>query len=217
MPRTLGLFCLAVLIALPSVGVARQQKQEKQIAALIEKLGDDSYDAREEAQKSLEKIGEPAWDALVKAKTHTDLEVRNRARKTLAAIFDRRLDRLVGDLADKAKRAAAAKDLAKILAATDEKAQQAATKTALIEVVKRPKNADAKKAAEGVLEQAYAPQVKKLIEQLSSDSFLKRSNAERGLLEVGVPALGALKEATKSSDPETAIRARQIIKRIEGK
>jgi HEAT repeat protein len=79
-------FCLAVLIALPSVCEARQQKQEKQIAELIEKLGDESYDVREDAQKSLEKIGEPARDALVKAKRHTDLEVRNRARKTLAAI-----------------------------------------------------------------------------------------------------------------------------------
>ena len=66
--------------------MARQQTQDQKIAELIEKLGDDSYDVREEAQKSLEKIGEPARNALVKARRHTDLEVRNRARKTLAAI-----------------------------------------------------------------------------------------------------------------------------------
>jgi HEAT repeat protein len=212
--RTAAVFCLAVLFALPSAGVARQ-KQDKQIAELIEKLGDDSYETREEAQKSLEKIGEPAWDALVKAKTHKDLEVRKRARKALAAIFTGRLDRLIGDLADKAKRAAASKELAKLLAANDEKAQQAATKKALLGVVKRPKNADAKKAAEDVLQQAYAPQVKNLIAQLTDDSFQKRVDAERGLLEVGLPALAALKEAAKSEDLEKSVRAKQLIKRIE--
>jgi HEAT repeat protein len=98
MSRAVVVFCLTVLIALPSVGVARQQTQNQKIAELIEKLGDDSYDVREEAQKKLEKIGEPARVALVKAtKTHTDLEVRKRARKALEKQIAELIEKLGDD------------------------------------------------------------------------------------------------------------------------
>ena len=52
---------------------------EKTIAKLIAQLGNDDFDKREEAEARLQKIGEPALDALREAaRTHADVEVRGR-------------------------------------------------------------------------------------------------------------------------------------------
>ncbi len=54
--------------------------------ALIEKLGDDSFDARQKAEDELRKLGPRIVPLLKQAQRHADLEVRNRAAKCLAAI-----------------------------------------------------------------------------------------------------------------------------------
>jgi hypothetical protein len=57
------------------------------VAPLIEQLGDELYDRREDAQKQLVKIGLPALTALRRASVYADdLEIRSRSRKAIAAI-----------------------------------------------------------------------------------------------------------------------------------
>ena len=51
----------------------------KQIAQLIEQLGSNSYEEREQATKKLAEIGLPALDALQKAASKGDPEIRKRA------------------------------------------------------------------------------------------------------------------------------------------
>ena len=56
------------------------------ITALIRQLGDDNFDARENATKELIAIGHSAAAQLEKAKEDSDSEVRFRVRKILAAV-----------------------------------------------------------------------------------------------------------------------------------
>ena len=56
------------------------------ITALIEQLGDDSFDRREAASKALIDIGVPAVPFLRKATTSKDLEIRCRAERVIQAI-----------------------------------------------------------------------------------------------------------------------------------
>jgi len=56
------------------------------ITALIEKLGDDNFDSRQEAEESLKKLGTKILPLLRNARGNPDLEVRNRAAKTADAI-----------------------------------------------------------------------------------------------------------------------------------
>lgn len=57
-----------------------------QVLALIEKLGDDSFDVRQKSEDELRKLGPRILPLLRQAQRHSDLEVRNRAAKCLAAI-----------------------------------------------------------------------------------------------------------------------------------
>jgi hypothetical protein len=59
---------------------------EKQLAALVEQLGDDSFDRREEATFRLVRLGVRAKARLVGAAAHDDPEVRVRARVCLEEI-----------------------------------------------------------------------------------------------------------------------------------
>jgi HEAT repeat protein len=54
--------------------------------ALIEKLGDDSFEARQQAEKDLTALGAPIIPLLKQAGRHSDLEVRNRSAKCLLLI-----------------------------------------------------------------------------------------------------------------------------------
>jgi HEAT repeat protein len=54
--------------------------------ALIEKLGDDSFEVRQQAEKDLRAMGNRIMPLLRLALKHSDLEVRNRSAKCLAAI-----------------------------------------------------------------------------------------------------------------------------------
>ncbi len=72
--------------AVPAWGETAPKDQAEQIARLVEQLGADSYQARQEAQKKLIEVGEPAVAALEKALNSSDAEVRVRAEKALEEI-----------------------------------------------------------------------------------------------------------------------------------
>ena len=56
--------------------------------------------------------------------------------------------------------------------------------------------------------------VAKLIRQLGSDDFSQRQNAEQRLIDIGLPALAALRTATNDRDAEIALRAQRAIFKI---
>jgi WD40 repeat protein len=65
---------------------------------------------------------------------------------------------------------------------------------------------------------AQAPEgkeIERLVKQLACNSFQEREAATMRLTEIGEPALGALRQATSSDDPEVRFRAHQIVSEIE--
>ncbi len=56
---------------------------DREVARLIEQLGDPDYFTREQAQEALSRLGFEVFDALTEATTHDDLEVAARARYLL--------------------------------------------------------------------------------------------------------------------------------------
>jgi uncharacterized protein (TIGR03067 family) len=63
--------------------------QRDRIAALIRQLGDKEFAKREAASKELDAIGEPALEALRKAATDDDAEVRRQSAQLLGAVTGR--------------------------------------------------------------------------------------------------------------------------------
>src|SRR5262245_28432903 len=63
----------------------RAVSQEK-LAALIEQLGDDSFEKREQASRELIRLGKRAKRVLEEALEHADLEIRSRAGRCLREI-----------------------------------------------------------------------------------------------------------------------------------
>src|SRR5437867_3671121 len=59
-----------------------------------------------------------------------------------------------------------------------------------------------------------AERVNKLIEQLGSGKFAEREEASKELEKIGVPALEALRKATKSDDLETRRRASELVDKL---
>ena len=59
---------------------------ENRVAQLIEELGAEEYTTRERAQEALSRLGLDAYDALMDAQHHPDLEVANRARYLAGSI-----------------------------------------------------------------------------------------------------------------------------------
>src|SRR5437868_4427120 len=81
LPRLLAFLVSALLLAAaPPAGPSGTE-----VGRLIEQLGDDDFDTRERATERLKLAGEPALDALHKALSSDDLEVRRRARTIVAA------------------------------------------------------------------------------------------------------------------------------------
>jgi WD40 repeat protein len=62
------------------------KRDDERIARLVKQLGDDKFARREKATKLLKQIGEPALDALDRARKSNDPEVRRRAEKIVAEI-----------------------------------------------------------------------------------------------------------------------------------
>jgi uncharacterized protein (TIGR03067 family) len=83
----LGLAC-AGGVATSSAGAGKEAKADR-VANLIRQLGDDEFEKREAASKELEAIGAPALDALRKAASHDDSEIRRRAEQILQAVTGR--------------------------------------------------------------------------------------------------------------------------------
>lgn len=70
----------------PSGQSVRKEATPEEIAKLIKDLDSDEWIVREKATRDLEKIGDPARDALEKARKSGSLEVRQRVRQILNAI-----------------------------------------------------------------------------------------------------------------------------------
>jgi HEAT repeat protein len=62
------------------------EKELAEINSLIEKLGDDSFEVRQESEDKLKKMGAKIIPLLRNAKNHSDLEIRNRSQKCLESI-----------------------------------------------------------------------------------------------------------------------------------
>src|SRR5438876_1130428 len=73
-----------LLVALPLAFAAAAP--DRSVERLIGQLGSDDFAEREAASKKLEAIGEPALDALARATTSSDPEVRRRAEDIVAVI-----------------------------------------------------------------------------------------------------------------------------------
>lgn len=76
----------AVVSAHPDPGTA---SQDERIGGLIRQLGHDEFPKREAASKELEAIGEPALEALRKAMTDRDPEIRRRAERIAVPLIAR--------------------------------------------------------------------------------------------------------------------------------
>src|SRR5438552_3974190 len=83
--RLFFLWLTAVCVSLPLVSPVAAE-DDKEIDRLVKQLGDDDFKKREAATKRLTEIGEPALDAVTKATTSDDAEVRHRAEDILAVI-----------------------------------------------------------------------------------------------------------------------------------
>jgi WD40 repeat protein len=79
MRRTILVATTGFLTAVLWVSNLRADPEPAAVEKLIKQLGHDEFEKREEATRQLEKIGEPALEALRKARTSPDAEVRDRA------------------------------------------------------------------------------------------------------------------------------------------
>ncbi len=66
-----------------------KETEPERIARLIKQLGDDDFEKREAASKELDAIGEPALDALRKAASDDDAEIRRRAEQLFQVVTGR--------------------------------------------------------------------------------------------------------------------------------
>src|SRR5262245_63283639 len=84
---SLVLLAMATCVA-PLTGDDRpaEDKDKARIARLIQQLGSDEQEDRDEAEAQLGKLGPRAIEALRKASNHSDAEIRRRARKLASAI-----------------------------------------------------------------------------------------------------------------------------------
>jgi HEAT repeat protein len=79
----------SLVLVVPFIAGCATESDDKEIARLVKQLGDDDFDKREEATARLKEIGEPALDALDKAKSSRDAEVRRRAEEIVPIIEDK--------------------------------------------------------------------------------------------------------------------------------
>ena len=84
----LAVFAAAVLMISAGDLLAQEDPEplEQRIDRLIEQLGDADYSVRERAQDELAQLGFDAYDALIAATNHEDLEIATRARYLLLLI-----------------------------------------------------------------------------------------------------------------------------------
>lgn len=73
-------------LASPATPPKTAQSDLSRIDHLIRQLGSSNFSEREAATRALDAIGEPAWDALSKAKGSDDPETRHRAAKLMQSL-----------------------------------------------------------------------------------------------------------------------------------
>jgi hypothetical protein len=86
---------VAIIVGLLGLAVIWQEgslQDEKEIKALIEKLGDDDFKARESATEKLINIGKKAFPYLEEAKGHKDPEVKSRAEYIIEEIKNKDME-----------------------------------------------------------------------------------------------------------------------------
>jgi WD40 repeat protein len=74
------------VLLLPLAAVCRPEPGDQEIPRLVRQLGDDDFARREAATARLTEIGEPALEALARAQSSDDAEVRRRATGVVARI-----------------------------------------------------------------------------------------------------------------------------------
>src|SRR2546423_4899768 len=84
-----------LLLVLPSVLAGAVAPDDTEVERLVKQLGSDKFKEREAATKRLKEIGEPALDAVTKATTSDDLEVRRRAERIVTVIENKLYPELV--------------------------------------------------------------------------------------------------------------------------
>jgi hypothetical protein len=79
---------LVVAVGLMAAAPPQGDRQSsRRVAALIEKLGDDDFEVRQDAERELTRIGKPGTEQLLRAALSSkDLERRRRAVKILEAV-----------------------------------------------------------------------------------------------------------------------------------
>src|SRR5689334_24669956 len=77
---------LILLLAVAAAPAAELDKKAREIDRYVKQLGDPEFKVREEADRQLRALGEPALDALAKAARSADAEVAKRAGAIVAAI-----------------------------------------------------------------------------------------------------------------------------------
>jgi WD40 repeat protein len=77
---------LILLLAVATAPAAELDKKAREIDRYVKQLGDKEFKVREEADRQLRALGEPALDALVKATKSEDAEVAKRAGAIVAFI-----------------------------------------------------------------------------------------------------------------------------------
>jgi uncharacterized protein (TIGR03067 family) len=85
-------YIVGIVLLAAAVGLSGDRPDEPladRVARLVKQLGHKEFAKREAASKELDAIGEPALDALRKAATDEDAEIRQRSARLLAAITGR--------------------------------------------------------------------------------------------------------------------------------
>lgn len=85
--HVVGVAFLAVAGSL--LGESPDELMASRVGRLVQQLGHNEFAKREAASKELDAIGEPALDALRKATSHEDAEIRQRAEKIVSTITSR--------------------------------------------------------------------------------------------------------------------------------
>ena len=89
---TMASRCLAVIVAVPAIAAATRADEpksgapEKELKRLVDQLGSERFDDREQAAHQLSKLGKPALPSLKEATKGPDAEVRRRAQQLVEEI-----------------------------------------------------------------------------------------------------------------------------------
>ncbi len=96
-PTMLRHLSLVFLLCLTAQASAARPTQAE-IDRLVKQLGSDKFQLRQEASEALERIGEPAYDSLMKATQSEDAETRRRAAEVAKRVRGHIAARVLADI-----------------------------------------------------------------------------------------------------------------------